>query len=453
MLSREDNDLLCKVDPGTPMGDLMRQYWIPFMASTELPGSDCPPVRVRLLGEDLVAWRNTGGSVGLMQNACPHRGASMFFGRNEENGLRCVYHGWKFDSTGDCVDMPNEPAESNFKHKIKAAAYPCLEVSGIVMAYMGNRATPPPVPAFETNALDPDERTVNMYQRECNYMQALEGDIDTSHVGFLHLGAAKAEEAAPGTFAEYALKHRDPRYEVLATEYGTMYGTYRPAGDNNWYWRVAHFLMPFYTMPPVGVLGARMGNLHAWVPMDNEHTLSITVSAKPTSDKSPLKHAQPNRHPQVTSPGAYFGNGTLLPAAPGPLGRFRVQQNAGNDYGMDRAKQKTESYTGIDGIALQDQAITESMGAVYNRTQERLGTSDMMIIRTRRRLIEAAKALRATGETPPAADNPELYAQRPGGVILPRKVNWLDATAGLRAPHVMHPEIDLSVSGNIVGAG
>ncbi|HEU0075141.1 MAG TPA: Rieske 2Fe-2S domain-containing protein [Dehalococcoidia bacterium] len=154
MLSKEDNDVLCRVGPGTPMGEMMREYWIPAVRSDELPAPDSPPVRIRLLGENLIAFRATSGAVGLVQNACPHRGASLFFGRNEEEGLRCVYHGWKFDVTGACVDMPSEPAESNFKNKVRAKAYPVHERGGIIWAYMGTRETPPPLPELEANMLE-----------------------------------------------------------------------------------------------------------------------------------------------------------------------------------------------------------------------------------------------------------------------------------------------------------
>jgi phenylpropionate dioxygenase-like ring-hydroxylating dioxygenase large terminal subunit len=167
MLSREDNELLCRVGPGTPMGRLMRQYWIPAALSSELPEPDGAPLRVRLLGEDLIAFRATSGAVGLIQNACPHRGASLFYGRNEGEGLRCVYHGWKFDATGRCVDMPCEPATSTYKDKVQARAYPCLERGGLVWAYLGPRVTPPPFPALEP-VLATDAK-LQIYQRECNW--------------------------------------------------------------------------------------------------------------------------------------------------------------------------------------------------------------------------------------------------------------------------------------------
>ena len=186
MLKQEENDLITRCGPGTPMGGLMREYWVPAMLSSELPRADSDPVRVLLLGEQLIAFRDTNGKVGLVANNCPHRGASLFFGRNEEAGLRCVYHGWKFDVAGNCIDMPNEPAESDFKSKIKAVAYPCQERGGIVWTYMGPRKDPPPLPDLEANAME--GATATAFQLECNWLQILEGDIDTTHVGFLPLG-------------------------------------------------------------------------------------------------------------------------------------------------------------------------------------------------------------------------------------------------------------------------
>src|SRR5918996_5810171 len=157
MLPAKDNKLLTRVGPGTPMGNLLRRYWMPALLSSELPSPDCPPVRVRILGEDLIAFRDSDGKTGLFQQACPHRGASLFFGRNEELGLRCVYHGWKFDATGACVDMPSEPAESNFKSKVRANSYPSIERNGIIWTYMGPREEPPPMPQHHINTM-PDCR-------------------------------------------------------------------------------------------------------------------------------------------------------------------------------------------------------------------------------------------------------------------------------------------------------
>src|SRR5215471_3885174 len=239
MLSREDNELVTRVGPGTPMGSFVREYWVPAMLSSELPAPDADPVRVLLLGEKLIGFRDTSGQVGLVQNNCPHRGASLFFGRNEESGLRCVYHGWKFATDGTCLDMPNEPAESDFKHKVKAVAYPCQERGGIVWAYLGPRKDPPPLPDLEPNMLPEHQIALTAIQRECNWLQGLEGDIDTSHLGFLHLGAVNPESTAPGSFAYYTVNDRAPRYQVVDTEYGAMYGAFRPAGEGQYYWRFA----------------------------------------------------------------------------------------------------------------------------------------------------------------------------------------------------------------------
>ena len=233
MLSSQDNETLCRISAGTPMGQLVRQYWIPALMSGELAGPDAAPLRVRLLGEDLIAFRATSGAVGLIQNACPHRGASMFFGRNEEEGLRCVYHGWKFDVTGACVDMPSEPAESNFRNKVRTKAYPCVERNGIIWTYMGPEAALPSLPDIESNLIEAEpgiEYPIRKVVRQCNWVQALEGDIDTSHFGFLHRNL-KAQPQA-GSFMYYMEHDRAPRYNIVETEIGTTYGAYRPAEED-----------------------------------------------------------------------------------------------------------------------------------------------------------------------------------------------------------------------------
>ena len=436
MLRTEENELLCRVGRGTPMGELMRRYWLPAMLSSELPKPDCPPVRVLLLGEKLIAFRDTRGQVGLLANHCPHRGASLFFGRNEGGGLRCVYHGWKFDARGACVDMPSEPPDSNFKSKVRATAYPCQERNGVVWAYLGPRENPPPLPDIEANQLPEGEWQVAAVQRECNWMQGLEGDIDTSHFGFLHFGSTDAEESEPDTFQYYTLKDRAPRYSVLDTEYGSTYGAYRPARPGTLYWRIAHFLFPFYAMIPTGVLGHQIV-ARAWVPMDDEHTMWFGCSrqaAPPAPSEANGKRRQP-----VLTP--------LLPNTSDWLGRFRLQADERNDYNIDREWQRDEDYTGIEGIHTQDQAITESMGPIYDRTQEHLASSDAMVIRVRRRLIGAARALAEQGVVPPGAEDPTVYRQRSGGIILDEGEDWIEATKELRKAYVPHPELDPAVAG------
>jgi phenylpropionate dioxygenase-like ring-hydroxylating dioxygenase large terminal subunit len=437
MLTREDNERVVRVGPGTEMGNLMRQYWVPALASSELPGPDCDPVRVLLLGEQLVAFRDTSGRVGLLAHSCPHRGASLYFGRNEDCGLRCVYHGWKFDVEGNCADMPNEPAESNFRTKVKAVAYPCQERGGVIWAYLGPRAVPPPLPDIEATMLAEGEYGLRPVQQQANWLQVLEGDIDTSHFGFLHMGSIKWQDQPEGTFGHYALKDRAPRYKVIDTPYGTMYGAYRGAEPGHYYWRIAQFLFPFYSMAPGGVLGlTRM--LIARVPMDDEHTMNFFWFASPG-------RAGPSRPRPQDDRTAY------LPNAPDWYGRWRTKANLGNDFLIDRDQQRANAgnvgFTGLAG-QLQDQAIVESMGPVFDRSQEHLGTADAMIIRTRKRMLDAASALAERGTAPPGVDEPEVYRVRSGGVVLPVEADWIEATRGLVAAFVDHPELDPSVGAN-----
>ena len=411
MLTHEENALVTQVGPGTPMGALMREYWIPAMLSSELPTPDCDPVRVMLLGEQLIGYRDSSGKPAVIANLCPHRGASLFFGRNEENGIRCVYHGWKYDAAGNCVDMPNEPAESNFKSRIKATAYPCQEAGGIVWTYMGPREVPPPMPEIEAIGMSEGEYEVAAILRDCNWLQGLEGDLDTSHLGFLHFGAVTPESVQPGTFDYYTVNDRAPRYAALDTDYGAMYGAYRPAGEGEYYWRIAQFLFPFYAHIPTGELGKQI-RTRAWVPMDDNHTMYFEVNQK--RPWNPSFSAMPMQENSTD----WFG-------------RFRPVQDASNDYLIDRELQRTKDFTGITGIHAQDKAITESMGGTLDRSNEHIGTADVMVIRIRRRLIEAARMVTEEGLPAPGVDDPAVYRVRSGGIILPASADWLEATKDL----------------------
>jgi phthalate 4,5-dioxygenase oxygenase subunit len=449
MLSRDENEELCRIGPGTLMGNLIRQYWVPAALSSELPKPDGDPLRVMLLGEQLIAFRDTDGKVGLIKNNCPHRGASLFFGRNEDCGIRCVYHGWKFDVQGNCTDMPNEPAESNFKSKVKAVAYPTQERNGIVWAYLGPRPTPPPLPSFEGNMLPDGEWQVTAIQRECNWFQGLEGDIDTSHFSFLHAGSMDVATQQAGTFSYYMLADRAPRYSVVETDFGAMYGAYRDTADGRRYWRVANFLFPFWTMPPQGVLGHKV-TARGWVPMDDTHTMFFM--AGPRFRRRPPAEARDAQRDGAGGPGGPLNR--TLPNTTDWFGRFRLAANASNDYLIDREKQRRNSgmddFTGIQGVHLQDQAITESEGPLYDRSGEHLASSDAMVIRVRRRLLLAARALADHGVTPPGIDDPEVFAARAGGVFLPRDADWVEATKEFRRGFAEHPELDLSVTGPLV---
>ena len=414
MLSQADNDLLCRVGPGTLMGNLFREYWLPALQSGELPDPDCPPVRIKLLGEELIAFRDTTGAVGLVDNNCPHRRASLFFGRNEESGIRCVYHGWKFDVSGNCVDMPSEPAESNFKDKVKIKSYRCHERNGVIWAYMGPRAVPPPLPELEGNMYP--NHYISVLYRKNNWMQGIEGEIDTLHAAFLHAGHARPENLPPGSFPYYMSKSRAGKFSVRETDCGTSYGMYRPAEADSYYWRTGHLLFPCFAMPPVPTLGVESRFL-AYVPMDDENTLEWSIG--PGANEGLGAGFMVGRE--------YLNNGT------GWYDRYVIEQTLENDFQIDRDAQRTmKSWSGIAGVRQQDMAMTEGMGPILDRTNEHLGTTDQMIIRTRRRLLAAARALAEDGAPPPGVDNPASYHKRSGQIVLPRTADWWEDTRHLR---------------------
>jgi phthalate 4,5-dioxygenase len=410
LLTQEDNELLTHVGSGTPMGNLMREYWIPVMLCEELADRDSVPMRVRLLTEDLIMFRDTSGRVGLIQDACMHRGASLFFGRNEEDGLRCVYHGWKYDVTGQCVDMPNEPAESNFKAKIKATAYPCEEYGGMIWTYMGPRSPAPALPKLEWATVPAEQRNLSPMLRECNWMQGLEGDIDTSHLYFLHSRLNAEEDRGPQNDQGVYHEDKHPHLHLVETPYGMMYGAQREQDADHFYWRITQYMFPFHTYFPPGGQPGVPG--HMWVPLDDFNTMVWSVSYNPNE---PMPRRQQWTRPEVEP---------FLPATSDGLGRWRATANKTNDYMIDREIQRTRTFTGLPTIPLQDQAVTESMGGIANRVTEHLGTSDAMIVRVRQKLIKAAKALRDEGVTPPCVDEPELYGVRSASVILPRDADW-----------------------------
>ena len=250
MLSQAENEYLCRIGPGTPMGTLLRRFWLPALISTELPEPDGAPIRLKLMSEQLVAFRDTTGKVGIVQNNCPHRGASLFFGRNEESGLRCVYHGWKFDASGACVDMPNEPAESDFKQKVTATAYPTEEAGGVIWVYMGPAETRPPLPRPEWTLVPPEQRIVSRYIQENNWVQGLEGGIDSSHVSFLHSTVASHKGDFTGSSTNLFALDKSPEFRVVETDFGLLIGARRRVSDSEDYWRVTPFSLPFYTVIP-----------------------------------------------------------------------------------------------------------------------------------------------------------------------------------------------------------
>src|SRR5438067_3484570 len=275
MLTDEQNETLTRVGAGTPMGELMRRFWIPTLLDWELPEPDCPPVEVRLLGEDLVAFRQTDGKVGMVSAYCAHRRANLFWGRNEENGIRCVYHGWKFDLTGRCIDMPSEPETSNFKDKVQIPAYPTHEVGGVVWTYMGPPAKKPAPPLFEWTQVPPTHRAMSKVIQECNWLQALEGGIDSSHINFLHGGQPPGKRNDTNTVMGRAREvSLAPEIEVVPTDYGYTYAGIRPMGEEGNYVRGYHWIAPWTQLRPGGETGT---SSHMWIPIDDYKTMVYNI--------------------------------------------------------------------------------------------------------------------------------------------------------------------------------
>ena len=414
MLSQEENDILTKTGPGTPGGDYFRRYWLPVVMASEVPSPDCAPVRVRIMGEDLIAFRDTHGRVGLVDEMCPHRRASLFWGRNEECGLRCVYHGWKFDVAGDCVDMPNEPPEYGFQNKVRITAYPTHEQGGVVWAYMGPPGHVPQMPKLEWSRLPASHCYVSKRFQETNYLQAIEGGIDSSHSNFLHASVdafrmteeyVEKAKHSPNLRVRYHILDKSPRFTVKKTDYGLIIAARRNADEDTYYWRLTQFLLPSHTMIPYQKGGAIHG--HCWVPRDEETCWVWTISWNP---EAPLSEEEWEAIRKET-----FVHARVDPVT------FRPLRNKSNNYGIDREQQRSSSMTGMHGFATQDMAIQESMGPTVDRTRERLGTSDTAIIAMRRLLLQEIDGLKQ-GQEPYAAHHGEIYWVRSASMVLNRGV-------------------------------
>jgi phenylpropionate dioxygenase-like ring-hydroxylating dioxygenase large terminal subunit len=425
MLSREDNELLTQVGPGTAMGGLMRRYWLPVVQSVELQAGGRVK-RVMLLGERLIAYRAKNGTPGLIGEYCPHRLASLYFGRVEEAGMRCVYHGWAFGLDGQCLDMPSEPAASAFAPKIRTAGYPCLERGGVIWTYMGPERPLPPLPDLEWTLLPAPHVFASKRVQECNWFQALEGGIDSSHIGFLHAPlhpddadtVRELDRASFGVGAAVQAGDRAPHFDVIDTDYGVLIGARRTRGDGQHYWRVSQYLLPFYTMPPTD-LEARIVQSHIWAPMDDTSVVNWMVTWHPDR---PLTREE--LIPHVEGKGSHVIE--YAPPTSEPYGDIRTKANRANDYEMDWELHRTTMFCGIPGFGVQDQAIQESQGPVVDRTGEHLGTSDAAIIKVRRRLLNAARALRDHGAAPPGQD-PASFFVRSTSVVVPAGTDWVPA--------------------------
>jgi phenylpropionate dioxygenase-like ring-hydroxylating dioxygenase large terminal subunit len=412
MTTRDQNELLTRTGPGSAMGALFRRYWLPVLMASELPEPDCPPVRVHVLSEKLVAFRDSAGRVGIVDEFCAHRGASLWFGRNEEGGLRCAYHGWKYDLTGHCVEVPSEPAATGYCESIKLVSYPAIERGDVVWIYMGPAEHRPPVPEFEWTSVPASHRFVSRRVQESNYLQAMEGGIDSVHLSFLHRGDLRSDPLHAGSKGSAYASSTDGRFEVVETPGGMVIGVRRPAEPGFLYWRITQWILPSFTMIPP--YGKNALNGHVWVPIDDGACMTWNFTHHPT-------RALTQAELEVMRGGG--GNHpALIP------GTFRPVANRDNDYLIDRAAQKAgTTFSGVKGIAMQDAAIQESMGAIQDRTREHLVSTDNAVILARRRLATAALALRE-GKAPDAID-PATHRVRSAALVLPEGVPFYEAAA------------------------
>ncbi|ETX09320.1 MAG: hypothetical protein ETSY2_00240 [Candidatus Entotheonella gemina] len=383
------------------MGELFRHFWHPVLLSEELTERDGPPVRLRVLGEDLVAFRDTQGKIGVVDARCPHRRAGMFFDRNEDCGLRCVYHGWKFDVHGHCVAMPTEPADSTFKGRVKIKSYPVREAGGCLWVYMGPREQPPVLPHLEWTLVPESHRVVSRRIQECNYMQAVEGEIDSAHVSWLHAPLKGGNNPFQGRFNNAIITDGAPTLSIRETDYGFCYGARRQISSDEYDWRVTQWLAPTYSLIPSKDF-PRGGR--AWIPIDDSHISVIRYAYHPdrplTADEVQSRKTTPAIEPVTYR----LPDGYVIDIS-------RDVRHANNDYLIDREMQRTRNYTGIGVVRTQDTSMTESMGGIVDRSEEHLGTTDATVIAARRRLLKMARDLQA-GIEPAAAMNSEAYNVR-----------------------------------------
>jgi nitrite reductase/ring-hydroxylating ferredoxin subunit len=394
MLSKDENERLTRVGPGTPMGELMRRFWIPAAFSHQLPKPDGAPVRVRLMGENLVLFRDTQGRVGLFDERCPHRTASMFYGRNEENGLRCVYHGIKFDVTGACVDVPCVPQvpvvhQENVKKHLRIKAYPCIERGDVVWTYMGPSEHKPAFPDLEWTGVPASHRFATRHIQPCNWLQGLEGGFDATHLTFLHGGDAEKSRRIVATL-----------YEVMPTDFGFVVATGREPANGPVMWNINVMLMPFHK-----IISSIPHAAHVWAPIDDENTMLYSVNFHPSR---PLTEQDLAR--ETSWRGIHTEN---IP------GTDHAIRNKDNDYLIDRELQASgQSYTGMKGLGTQDCAIQESMGAIAERSVEHLLPCDAAIIKIRKLLLQTLTD-HAAGKTLPGMQ-PESYRVRSARLELPK---------------------------------
>jgi phenylpropionate dioxygenase-like ring-hydroxylating dioxygenase large terminal subunit len=414
MLNAADNEILVRTSADTPMGEYFRRYWLPVALSREMPAPDSPPIRVKVMGEELVAFRDTNGRVGLVEPRCAHRGSNLFFGRNEECGLRCVHHGWKYDVDGKCVDMPNVEPDAGMRGKISIKAYPTREFGEMVWAYLGPREVMPELPQLEHGMLPESRRYVTKRLQQCNWAQSMDGALDTAHFSFLHMPAPKRVSNVDPTVAADEKRIRwlrndpMPRFTIVDHEVGFVVGGARKADGKDLYWRITQFMLPTHSITPSAMPGEVYYG-YTWVPVDDESCWIYIYGWHPDRPISAEERARFEK--------GGFGQFAEL----GP--DYIPVRNRSNDYLINRDEQKKISFTGIRGIAEQDTMAQESQGVIADRSREHLAATDIGVVHFRRMMLKEAKNLRK-GKEPPAAQHPESYRLRSGGAVLSGELSF-----------------------------
>ena len=405
MLDQETNELLTRVGSGTPMGELLRCYWQPIVLSEELPAG-APPKPVRIMGEDLVLFRDDQGRPGLLGIHCSHRGADLSYGRVEDGGLRCIYHGWLYDIRGRCLDQPGEPDGGRNRDAIRHPAYPCREYGDFIFAYMG-RGEPPLLPAFENLMGPSSHRFIRKYYQECNFLQANEGNIDPIHLSFLH-GQFDEEYWASrdrhlpisGTEATSMTMYKQdrvPTIETEVTDFGVRIYTTRRAGEGKIYVRVSNFVLPSLCAVP-GPMGPDGFNMNWHVPIDDEHHWKYMIT---------FRRGRPlDREEHKKSFEADLASG------------FQLQRTLGNRYGQDREEMTTRTFSGMGpSFVAHDAFATESQGPIEDRAREHPGTSDQAILAERKLLLKAIRDIQ-DGREPPLVFRDPALNYFPGLIVL-----------------------------------
>lgn len=394
MLSKtQQQDLVCRVSGDTVLNRMFRRYWWPAALLEEVAEPDGAPLRVQILGERMVCFRDSSGKLGMVEEACPHRRASMALGRNEEGGLRCIYHGWKFGVNGACLDMPTEPDDYSFRNRLRIRSYPVREAGGLVWTYLGEPEHEPPFPAFDWTRAPRECIALVKFLENANYLQMCEGAIDSAHTRFLHRGTIEKNEEAT---RNQLTRDLAPKLECADTSYGFRYVAIRkPNEDAD---KIKVVKMTRYVFPTTAVTSRPISRdnpalSQIFVPVDDEHTMHYSIwhsiSGRPLDE--PAQRA------------AYFMRpGIDLDE------HWRPRANLENWYEQDRVKMKHGSWTGINSLMIQDAACQETMGPITDHSKERLGTSDVAVIRLRRRMLESVRRFEA-GEPPVGLGTPFDY--------------------------------------------